>query len=389
MNPNTTRLLFALLRSAMFDRPLAEDERALYNDALLPELAALAIKHDMGHLIGLAVESNQLIKDRDSWSEKLSREMITAVYRYQQLQYDYQKLCRALESAEIDFLPLKGSVLRNYYREPWMRTSCDIDVLVREQDLDRAVNLLTENYGYTLKGKGSHDVSLFSPNKMHIELHFSLDDDRKVGNASQILCIVWDVAIVKNGYQYWYEMPDEMFYFYHIAHMAKHFEVGGCGLRPVIDLYLLDRLDTAELEKRNRLLEEGGLLRFAEVVRKLSCVWLEQAAADALTAQTEDYILRGGVYGNLENRVILHKESRGGRLKYLCSRIFLPYEALKFQYPILQKHPWLLPIMQVRRWFRLLSKEHRRKARKEWELSGSVSAEASSAALEFLKEIGL
>ena len=29
-------------------------------------------------------------------------------------------------------------------------------------------------------------------------------------------------------------MLDELFYFYHIAHMVKHFENGGCGIRPVV-----------------------------------------------------------------------------------------------------------------------------------------------------------
>lgn len=29
-------------------------------------------------------------------------------------------------------------------------------------------------------------------------------------------------------------MKEEMFYFYHIAHLAKHFEVGGCGIRQII-----------------------------------------------------------------------------------------------------------------------------------------------------------
>lgn len=37
------------------------------------------------------------------------------------------------------------------------------------------------------------------------------------------------------------------------------------------------------------------------------------------------------------------------------SRIFLSYDSLKVLYPTLQKHRWLTPIMQVRR-FRLLFK---------------------------------
>ncbi|MBO4954226.1 MAG: nucleotidyltransferase family protein, partial [Clostridia bacterium] len=36
----------------------------------------------------------------------------------------------------IDFMPLKGAVIRQYYPEPWMRTSCDIDIHVKKDRLE-------------------------------------------------------------------------------------------------------------------------------------------------------------------------------------------------------------------------------------------------------------
>ena len=41
-----------------------------------------------------------------------------------------QKTSFKIKKVQIPFLPLKGSVIRQYYPEPWMRTSCDIDILV-------------------------------------------------------------------------------------------------------------------------------------------------------------------------------------------------------------------------------------------------------------------
>lgn len=52
------------------------------------------------------------------------------------------KICRALDDAGIDYIPLKGSVLCNLYPAPEMRTSSDIDVLVHEEDLERAVRTI-------------------------------------------------------------------------------------------------------------------------------------------------------------------------------------------------------------------------------------------------------
>ena len=54
-------------------------------------------------------------------------------------------------------------------------------------------------------------------------------------------------------------MTDEMFYFYHIAHMAKHFEEGGCGIRPFIDLWTLDNIKDVDHDKRDELLSRGNL----------------------------------------------------------------------------------------------------------------------------------
>ncbi|MFX7845188.1 nucleotidyltransferase family protein, partial [Acinetobacter baumannii] len=77
------------------------------------------------------------------------------------------------------------------------------------------------------------------PSGQHIELHFNLIEDHRIKGASAILNRVWDAAVPCGGWTYQYEMPDELFYFYHIAHMAKHVENGGCGIRPFLDIWVL------------------------------------------------------------------------------------------------------------------------------------------------------
>ena len=129
-------------------------------------------------------------------------------------------------------------------------------------------------------------------------------------------------------------MTDEMFYFYHIAHMAKHFEEGGCGIRPFIDLWTLDNIKDVDHDKRDELLSQGNLLKFAEVARMLSRVWFENNEHTEITKKMERYILRGGIYGTNENRIAVQQQKRGGRLKYALSKIFIPYDNIKFHYPI-------------------------------------------------------
>ena len=80
------------------------------------------------------------------------------------------------EDAGIDYIPLKGSVLREYYRNPPMRTSCDIDILVPKDKVDAAASALVTACGYTINGRSGHDISMTAKNGQHLELHFALMD---------------------------------------------------------------------------------------------------------------------------------------------------------------------------------------------------------------------
>jgi len=184
-------------------------------------------------------------------------------------------------------------------------------------------------------------------------------------------------------------MSDEMLYFYHVAHMAKHFENGGCGIRPFLDLWILDNIDGVDHLKRNEMLSKGDLLQFANAARKLSKAWFENAEMDPVSQQMEDYILRGGVYGNDENRILVQQQKKGGRIRYALSKIFIPYDELKFHYPILQKYRWLTPIMEVRRWCKLFFCGHLKRTARELTYNSNVSDVAAANTRKLLYDIGL
>ncbi len=385
---DASKIMFALIRSELEGSAVGENTVNCIDENARAALYSLSNAHDLAHVVGSALSKCGKLAD-DEISKKFQKKVFMAVYRYEGLQYELERCCDALEKARIEFMPLKGSVLRKYYIEPWLRTSCDIDILVREEDAERAASVLVEACEYEREGKGPHDVSLFSPNKNHIELHYDLIEDGRVNSCAEILRQVWDVALAKEGYAFWREMPDSLFYFYHIAHAAKHFEDGGCGVRPLIDLWILDNMQGVDKETRDELLKRGNLWRFAEVARKLSRVWLCDEAYDPLSEQMESYILRGGVYGTTENRVVVHQQRKGGKFKYVLSKIFLPYDTIKFQYPVLQKHRWLTPFMQVRRWCKLIFCGHSKRVMRELKYNRDVSNEEAERTREFLQNIGL
>ena len=136
MNNKTREIMFALLRSDICGTLLSDEEKSLYDAEILPQLKKIAKEHDVLQLLALGLQKNDLLEGNSS---QLENEIFKAAYRYEQLNYELNSLCASLEKAQIRFLPLKGSVIRKYYPEPWMRTSCDIDVLVRAEDLDKAI----------------------------------------------------------------------------------------------------------------------------------------------------------------------------------------------------------------------------------------------------------
>lgn len=387
MNTETSKVMFALLRSAVCGGLLSGEEISLYSPDMLPEITSLAQKHDVIHLIVFALKKNELL---DESNKNLESKMLTAVYRCERLKYELTKLCEALEQVEILFIPLKGSVLQQYYPEPWMRTSCDIDVLVHEDDLQRAVSYLSDNLRYRCESQNSHDISMFTQGGVHIEVHYELVKNGSVNSVEAVLKRVWNVAAKHVGCNYQYEMPDEMFYFYHIAHMAKHFvSTGGCGIRPFLDIWVLNHCVDFDREKRDKLLSDGGLNVFAKRAELLSEVWFGNAEHTEITRQMETYILRGGMYGTNANRIAVQQQKKGGKVKYALSKIFIPYNVIKFHYPILQKHRWLTPIMEVRRWGKLIFCGHLKRTVKELKYNSTISVDAAAETRALLKNVGL
>ena len=334
---NKEAVLLALVRNVICGEIISDETKNACTDAMLESVYTLAAKHDLAHLVGQAVSGLAL---PDSEILKKCKHAAMSAFLHQVRQdRELHKTCGALEHAKIPFIPLKGSVLRRHYPEAWMRSSCDIDILIQKNDLEAAANLLQDSLGYRFAGRTGHDISFISPDGVHIELHFDLIEDGRANASNSVLTSVWEDAQPAEGCQFWHVMSDRFFYFYHIAHMAKHIETGGCGIRPFIDLWLLDHVVKGDPSARDDLLQTGHLLTFATAVRKLSRVWFAGEKADPLSHRLEHFLLHGGVYGSTDNRVALHRKSRGGRLGYLLSRIFAPYEKLKSYYPILEKHP--------------------------------------------------
>ena len=167
--------------------------------------------------------------------------------------------------------------------------------------------------------------------------------------------------------------------------MAKHVLHGGCGIRPFLDLWVM----RGRIASSDALLEEGGLAPLAASAEALCDAWFFGGEMTPSLRRLARFVLTGGVYGTVENRVIASKEKKGGRLGYILSRLFLPYAQLSEFFPILKTHKWLTPFYQAVRWWRMVKDGRMYRTRRELAAAKGVDPAAVRDACLLMEELAL
>lgn len=382
-----TKILFSLLRHEIISCEPPKEVVDGITDEMLIKLYTTSKKYDIASIIASSLSKLGKLGLSDDASKAFRKELALSVMRYETMNYDYERICKTFEDEKIQYIPLKGSVIRKFYPEPFMRTSCDIDILVKENDLDRAVNTLVEKLSFTTKGnRDFHDVSVFSESETHLELHFNIMENME--NVDELLGKVWEYAVPSEDGSCRYEMTNEYLIFHNISHMSYHFVNGGCGIRPFVDLYLLEKNLDYDKAKLSELCEGCSLEKFRIAVENTAKVWLENQPQNELSERIEKHIFSGGLYGNLETGSAVMQAQQGGHFKYVMSRVFQPYNVIKEKYPVLKKHKWLMPVCQVRRWFFVLSNK-RDGIAKHLKAGKNVSKNVIDEKIKLLKDVGL
>ena len=98
---NISEILFSLLSNEMADMPLREEIKETINDELLLKLYKLSKSHDLAHLVGDALDKNDLFPVESKVRKSFIQERNMAVYRYEQINYELQEICRVLEENKI------------------------------------------------------------------------------------------------------------------------------------------------------------------------------------------------------------------------------------------------------------------------------------------------
>ena len=113
----------------------------------------MSFAQDIAHLISAAVRNDENNSISEKYRKKFQQQENLAIYRYTCQELALEEIRTVFEQQEILFLPLKGAVIRGSYPEAWMRTSSDIDILIREEDYEKAKEFLTEKCGFLYESR--------------------------------------------------------------------------------------------------------------------------------------------------------------------------------------------------------------------------------------------
>ena len=372
-------LLFDCLKSFLKNEKLNTEE---IDEKVMADLFVLSKKHDLAHIVSDVLYNSGVINTESEIAPYFKQAQFDALLRYTRQDNARQQIYGVFEEEKITFLPLKGSVLRDFYDEPYMRTSGDIDILVKEEDINKAKSLLCEELGYTLKEENKvHDISLYTPDGVHIELHFNILEQTE--NIDKVLDKVWDYTEESQSFKK--SMTPEYFVFHHIAHMYYHFVNGGCGVRPFMDLYILREKMNYNEKGLKKLCDECNITKFCYTMMELTDIWFGDGNYTKITKIIEEYILTGGVYGSIENKTAIKETREGSKASYVLKRIFIPYNGMKYRYPVIKKYKFLYPATLVLRLVEALSPTRRKRAVREMQMVKNLNENGENPIEEIIK----
>ena len=264
---------------------------------------------------------------------------------------EVKKVFQAFEEHGIDYLPVKGCILKTLYPKPEMRTMGDADITLREEQLPLMHEILPP-LGFTYRGQ-EPGGDVWDSGKLHLELHFHMSSFYN----QQYYDDVWERTTCENGHRYVFSTEDNFIHVFN--HFARHYRCGGIGCRHLVDIYVLRRtfpqMDEAYIMAE---LEKIHLQKFYKNVCDLLDVWFGTGVLNESTKAISQFIFNSGSWGTRNShstagQVEVANETganTGFRKKAILKVVVPNLESMKERYPILHKLPFLLPVTWMMRW---------------------------------------
>lgn len=339
-------------------------EEALLANIDMEALLRLAKAHSVSAMVCMALEQTDAFQHaaettRLKWLDAKNK----AVRKNMLLDAERHQLEKEFAEHGIWYMPLKGSILKDWYPKFGMREMADNDILF-DASKRKEVKAIFQGRGYTVKGynKSNHD-EYEKPPIYNFEMHVSLFHGMYKELTEQYENVKERLLPV-DGTAYQFAFTPEDFYVFVLAHAHKHYSHSGTGIRTLADIYIMNQKlgGTLNWEYVDSELRGLGILSYEHESRELAqkLFGIAKLPTEANLSEAEQqmlaYYLGASTYGTIENRTLNQMQKLqpdGGAItahtkrKYLLSRIFPGREWCKACAPTVYKYPVLLPFFWV------------------------------------------
>ena len=339
-------------------------EEALLANIDMEALLRLAKAHSVSAMVCMALEQTDAFQHtaettRLKWLDAKNK----AVRKNMLLDAERHQLEKEFAEHGIWYMPLKGSILKDWYPKFGMREMADNDILFDPAGR-KQVREIFQNRSYKTVSfrKGNHDVYEKAP-IYNFEMHVSLFNGTYKELTEQYENVKEHLLPV-DGTAYQFAFTPEDFYVFVLAHAHKHYSYSGTGIRTLADIYIMNQKlgGTMNWEYVDSELRGLGIFSYERESRELAqkLFGIAELPTEANLSEAEQqmlaYYLGASTYGTIENRTLNQMQKLqpdGGAItahtkrKYLLSRIFPGREWCKACAPTVYKYPVLLPFFWV------------------------------------------
>ena len=346
---NYIHLLSAYLNdSKLGDKSIDDKELSFY--------IKLSKFHSLSALLYKAIVDTG-VKVNKQYLGKLEQAYLYNVRKSVSFDKEREELYKYLNDNKIDYLPLKGIIIKEYYKDPMSREFADNDILFDDSKKEIVKQFFVDRgYEIVLYNRTNHDEYIKKP-FYNFEMHRGLVDNNYEN--IDIFLKYYDNYLmhcpIKNNCEH-YQSKEE-FYIYFTIHSYKHYRTGGCGLRTLVDYYLYLKNNELDFGFINIELDKLWLVNFSNLISSLSIKLFDNKELNEEEKKMLLFIASSGTYGTIGNRVDTGVNKKG-KMRYFLSRVFPPVATYKYRYPWAYKHHILVPIAWLLRSLRVIFTKH-------------------------------
>lgn len=330
------KFLIGLISSAINSAPPPEPDESL--DLEFTLFAAKKHRVEAAAYHGLVKLRDKIPPDiYKKWTAAYGKEVV----RDELFRGEYSRIANTAKRESVTLVPLKGIFLKTLYPSSEMRSMSDIDLLFFPPDDPSG---FMSELGYEKKNVpgDSHDVYTKEPS-LCVEWHYLLFSGEEFAPVFKSL----DRHIEKNSSGC--ALSPEYFYIYMLLHTAKHFFLGGIGIRAISDIYVYRKKVRFDERVVASVMEKAGFGKFRETVETLADMWFGEKTVFGDTEPLERYVFGSGALGVMPYKVGNAKSDGNGAAGYFIHKLFPSPALMKCYYPFLRKAPLLLPFYWLRR----------------------------------------